>query len=64
MPMINCKVELKLKWMNHCVWSLIGNDNDDGFTIKDTELYVPAVTLSAKDNQNLNDQCIGIIIKK
>ena len=31
------------------------NDNNDGnniiFTIKDTELYVPVVTLSARDNQ-------------
>ena len=36
-----------------------GNDNADAdsnsiiFTIKDTELYVPVVTLSAKDNQKL-----------
>ena len=32
------------------------NDNDDNiiFTIKDTKLYVPVVTLSAKDNQNLS----------
>ena len=37
-----------------------GNDNADAdsnsiiFTIKDTELYVPVVTLSAKDNQKLS----------
>ena len=36
------------------------NDNADAdsnsiiFTIKDTELYVPVVTLSAKDNQKLS----------
>ena len=32
------------------------NDNDDNiiFTIKDTKLYVPVVTLSAKDNRNLS----------
>ena len=54
MSLINCKVELKLKWTNHCVLSENGNDNDDTnsnniiLTIKDTKLYV--VTLSAKDN--------------
>ena len=34
------------------------NDNDRGdkiiFTIKDTKLYVPVVTLSARDNKNLS----------
>ena len=40
--------------------SAIGNDNgnnrDDkvNFTIKDTKLYVPAVTLSAKNTQKLS----------
>ena len=60
MSLINCKVELKLKWMNHCVLSPIDADNDDAsssnniiFTIKDTKLYVSVVTLSAKDNQKL-----------
>ena len=41
----------------HCILSAAGNDiangNDDNiiFTIKDTKLYVPVVTLSARDNQ-------------
>ena len=30
------------------------NDNNVVFTIKDTKLYVPAVNLSAKDNQKLS----------
>ena len=34
------------------------NDNDKGnniiFTIKDTKLYVPIVTLSARDNEKLS----------
>ena len=52
-------MELKLKWTNHCVLSANDNDNSDAdpnniiFTIQDTKLYVPIVTLSAKDNQNL-----------
>ena len=47
------KVELNLKWS---VSSANGNDNTDSdsnniiFTIKDTNLYVPIVTLSTKDN--------------
>ena len=59
MSLINCKVELKLKGTNHWVLSANGNDNDDAnsnniiFTIKVTKLYIPVVTLSAKDNQKL-----------
>ena len=58
-PLINCKVELKRKWSNYCVLSAAGNDsangNDDNiiFTIKDTILYVPVVTLSTRDHQKL-----------
>ena len=59
--LINCKMELKLKWMNHCVLYANGNNNSDAdpnntiFTIKDTNLcVVPVVTLSAKDNQKLS----------
>ena len=56
MPLINCKVELKLRWTKHCVLfvAVIDNANDDNnitFTIKDTELYVSLVTLSARANQ-------------
>ena len=57
---INCKIELKLKWTNYCVLSASDKDNTNAdlnniiFTIKDTELYVPVVTLSAKDNQKLS----------
>ena len=48
MPLINCKVELKLRWTKHCVLSVAVIDNANGnnddnnitFTIKDTELYV------------------------
>ena len=78
MPLINCKVELKLKWMNHYVLSANGKDNDEAnsnniiFNIKDTKLIVSLVTLSAKDNENyqkslskgFKGQCIGINIKQ
>ena len=41
MPLINCKVELKLKWTKHCVLATGGLDNTNVdpnntiFTIKD-----------------------------
>ena len=28
MPLINCKVDLKLKWTNYCILSTAGHDND------------------------------------
>ena len=62
MPSINCKEELKLKWTKYCVLSTASVDNVNNrdsnniiFTIKDTKLYVPVVTLSARDNQKLSD---------
>ena len=60
MPSINCKVELKLTWRKYCVLSAASADktnvNPDNimFNIKDTELCVHIVTLSARDNQKLS----------
>ena len=57
MQLINCKIEIELKWAKYCVLSAGGNDNDNNrddkiiFTIKDTKLYDPVVTLSARDNK-------------
>ena len=59
MPLMNSKVELKLKWSKYCVLFAAGaynpnaNPNNVIFTIIDTKLYVPVVTISAKDNQKL-----------
>ena len=55
MPFINCEIQLKLKWTKYCVLPAAGADNGNAnsniiFTIKDTKLYVPVVTLSARDN--------------
>ena len=42
--LINCKVELKVKWTKYCVFSVVGNDKNDGnsdnivLIIKDTKL--------------------------
>ena len=77
MPLMHCKVELKLKCTKYCVLSAAGNDNTNAnlnnivFTIKDTKLFVSVKTLSASDSQKLSkllskgdlkDQFIGMNI--
>ena len=62
MPLINCKVELLLKWIENCMLTTapIGANLDatgaDGptFEITDAKLYVPIVTLSIEDNAKLS----------
>ena len=60
MTLINCKIELKLKWTKYCVFAAPGADNTDAnpnnivSTIKDTKSYVTLVTLSEKKNQKLS----------
>ena len=62
MSVINCKVELKLRWTKDCVFSVIGNKNNNAnvdlnniiLNMKDGKLYISVVTLSAKDNQKLS----------
>ena len=51
MPLINCKIELSLKWDKNC--TLPSEDGNSVFAITDTKLYVPIVTLSAEDNVKL-----------
>ena len=61
MPLIDCKVELKLRCAKHCTLFVASTDNANGnndddniiFTIKDTKSYVPVVVLLARDNQKL-----------
>ena len=61
MPSINCKIELKVKQIKDCIFTVAGADNDNVnrnniiFSLKDTKLYVPVVTISARDNQNLSE---------
>ena len=43
MPSINCKVELSLKWYEHCILSSEGTAT--AFATTDTKLYVPVVIL-------------------
>ena len=52
MPLINCKVEFSLKWYENCILSSSGTAAT--FTITDTKLYVPIVTLKIEDNTKLS----------
>ena len=56
MPLINWKVELKIKWTKYYVLSANDNVNANNiiFTIKDTELYVPVVIFPSRDYQKLS----------
>ena len=57
MPLINCEVELILNWSANCVIIYTNVDNQvPTFTITETNLYVPAVTLSTQDNEKLLPQ--------
>ena len=59
MSLINCKVIFKLRWMKLCVLAsgVVEHNNANSsktiFTIKCIKLFVPVVTLSAKDNKKL-----------
>ena len=50
MPLINCKVELSLNWIERCLLTVT---NTAIFKITDAKLYVPFITLSAEDNAKL-----------
>ena len=57
MPLINCEVELILTWSENCV--IINTniaDQNTTFTITETNLYLPVVTLSTQDNAKLLPQ--------
>ena len=51
MPLINCKVELSLKWYERCLLTVA---NTATFKITDAKIYVPIVTLSIEDNAKLS----------
>ena len=57
MPLINCEVELILTWPKNCViiYTNVANQNPT-FTITETNLQVPVVTLSTEDNAKLLPQ--------
>ena len=57
MSLINFEVELILDWSANCVIIYTNVDNQvPTFTITETNLYVPVVTLSTQDNAKLLPQ--------
>ena len=61
MPLINCQVELKLKWTKYCVLSAGGyeNDNDD-----DNDINNNNNTLTIKDTNIICSCCNFISCKQ
>ena len=51
MPLINCKIELSLNWIERCLLTVA---NTATFKMTDAKLYVTIVTLSAEDNAKLS----------
>ena len=72
MPVMNCEITFDLKWSEDCI--LVATNvvaQAISFSITDTKLYVPVVTLSTQDNAKLLEQIksgfkktIGINIKQ
>ena len=54
MSLINCEVNLILTWYKDCV--ITHSTGEEKFAMTKTKLYVPAVTLSTKDNEKLLQQ--------
>ena len=54
MPLTNCEVNLILTWSKGCVISSATGKTK--FAITETKLYVPVVTLSTHNNENLLQQ--------
>ena len=58
LPLVNCKIDLELTWHKDCMISSANAAAGQvvSFMITNTKLYVPIVTLSTKDNNNLTKQ--------
>ena len=58
LPLVNCKIDLELTWNKDCMISSVNAAAGQvvSFMITNTKLYVPVVTLSPKDNNNLTKQ--------
>ena len=57
MPLINCEITLDLNWSEKCIIVATNIANQGAtFSITDTKLYVPVVTLATQDNAKLPEQ--------
>ena len=67
MSLINWKVELKCKWMSHCILSAVSTDNDVHTMIRSCSHFVSTRKSKTKKNclaNDLKDHCIGMTIKQ
>ena len=57
MPLINCEVNIILTWSAKCVilYTNLASQMST-FTIFETKLYIPVVTLSTQDNSKILSQ--------
>ena len=65
MPLINCRINLDLNWSKNYV--IVGTNVADKaatFSITDTKLYVPVVTLSPQYNTKLLEQLNQVLKEK
>ena len=51
MPLINCKVEISLKWIENC---MLTTATTATFKITDAKFYIRIVTLSSEENVKLS----------
>ena len=58
MPLVNCKIDLELTWHKDFIISSVNAAAGQvvSFMITNTKFYVPVVTLSTKDHNNLTKQ--------
>ena len=56
MVLINCEKNLDLNWSKNCAIVTNNADQTTAFSITNTKLYVPVVTLSIQDNLKLLEQ--------
>ena len=58
MPLVNCKIDSELTWHKDCMISSANAAAGQvvSFMITNTKLYVPVVTLSTKDSNNVTKQ--------
>ena len=51
MPLIDCKVEISLKWIENCMLTTATTATSK---ITDAKFYIPIVTLKTEDNTKLS----------
>ena len=64
MSLINCKINLNLKWSKKCFIVASNTDQETTFLITDTKLYASVVILSNQDNAKLLEKLTEININQ